>query len=166
MKPIEYRIIEENMKLLAHQSIHFTHIAYDEIKPVFGNQGKSLSRKDIQKEDELLVISGIASPEGFIKEVGKFSDKVTPLIFPDHHAFEKSDIRRIKNTLDKMKSSAKYILVTEKDAARLLDNPHIPEDWKTCMYYLPITIEFCLDKKFDDEIKKHITTFHKDNLLR
>ena len=166
MKPIEYRIIEENMKLLAHQSIHFTHIAYDEIKPVFGNQGKSLSRKDIQKEDELLVISGIASPEGFIKEVGKFSDKVTPLIFPDHHAFEKSDIRRIKNTFDKMKSSAKYILVTEKDAARLLDNPHIPEDWKTCMYYLPITIEFCLDKKFDDVIKKHITTFHKDNLLR
>lgn len=72
MKPIEYRIIEENMKLLAHQSIHFTHIAYDEIKPVFGNQGKPLSRKDIQKEDELLVISGIALPKGSSKKSESF----------------------------------------------------------------------------------------------
>lgn len=165
MKPIEYRIIEENMKLLAHQSVHFTHIIYDEIQPVFGNLAKPLDRKDICKEDELLVISGIASPNGFIKEAGKLA-KVTPLIFPDHHAFDKTDIRRIKATFDKITSSGKYILTTEKDAARLRDNPHIPEEWKTCMYYLPITIEFCLDKKFDDEIKKHITTFHKDNLLR
>lgn len=166
MKPIEYRIIEENMKLLAHQSIHFTHIAYDELKPVFSGQAKPLSCKDIRKEDELLALAGIAAPDGFIKEVRKFSDKVTPLIFPDHHAFEKSDIRRIKSTFDKMTSTNKYILTTEKDAARLLDNPHIPEEWKTRMYYLPITIEFCLDKNFDDEIIKHITTFHKDNLLR
>lgn len=166
MKPIEYRIIEENMKLLAHQSVHFTHIIYDEIQPIFGTRAKPLSRKDIREEDELLVISGIASPDGFIKEVGKLANKVTPLIFPDHHAFDKSDIRRIKAAFDKITSSEKYILTTEKDAARLRDNPHIPEEWKACMYYLPITIEFCLDKKFDDEIKKHITTFHKDNLLR
>ena len=166
MKPIEYRIIEENMKLLAHQSIHFTHIAYADIRPVFTTHAKTLSRYEIRKEDELLVLSGIASPDGFIKEARKLSDKVTPLIFPDHHAFEKSDIRHIKNVFDKMSSTGRYILVTEKDAARLIDNPYIPEEWKTCMYYLPITIEFCLDKKFDDEIKKHITTFHKDKLLR
>lgn len=166
MKPIEYRIIEENMKLLAHQSIHFTHIAYDELKPVFEKKAKPLHRKEIRKNDELLVLSGIASPDGFIKEVRKFSDKVIPLIFPDHHAFDKSDIRHIKSVFDKMTSINKFILATEKDAARLLDNPHIPEEWKARMYYLPISIEFCLDKKFDDEIKKHITTFHKDNLLR
>lgn len=166
MKPIEYRIIEENMKLLAHQSIHFTHISYDELKPVFAGQAKPLSCKNIRKEDELLALAGIAAPDGFIKKVRKFSDKVTPLIFPDHHAFDKSDIRRIKSTFDKMRSANKYILTTEKDAARLLDNPHIPQEWKTRMYYLPITIEFCLDKNFDDEIRKHITTFHKDNLLR
>lgn len=166
MKPIEYRIIEENMKLLAHQSIHFTHIAYDELKPVFAGQAKAIRRKEIRKDDELLALAGIATPDGFIKEVRKFSDKVTPLIFPDHHAFDKSDIRRIKNVFDKIGSANKYILTTEKDAARLQDNPNIPEAWKARMYYLPITIEFCLDKNFDDEIRKHITTFHKDNLLR
>lgn len=166
MKPIEYRIIEENMKLLAHQSIHFTHISYDELKPVFAGQTKTFNRKNISKEDELLALVGIASPDAFIKEIRKFSEKVTPLIFPDHHTFDKSDIRRIKSTFDKITSANKYILTTEKDAARLLVNPHIPEEWKARMYYLPITIEFCLDKNFDDEIKKHITTFHKDNLLR
>lgn len=166
MKPIEYRIIEENMKLLAHQSIHFTHIAYGEIEPVFASQAKPLMRQEIRKEDELLVLSGIASPGSFIKEAEKLSDKVTPLVFPDHHDFGKADIKRIKSTFDQMKPSGKRILTTEKDAARLLDNPHIPEEWKTCMYYLPITIEFCLEKSFDDEIKKHITTFYRDNILR
>lgn len=166
MKPIEYRIIEENMKLLAHQSVHFTHIAYGDIEPVFEGHAKPLSRNEVKKEDKLLVLSGIASPDSFIKEAGKLSDKVTPLLFPDHHAFDKADIRRIKNVFDKMGSTGKYILTTEKDAARLIDNPHVPAEWKACLYYLPITIEFCLDKNFDDEIRKHITTFHKDNLLR
>lgn len=166
MKPIEYRIIEENMKLLAHQSIHFTHIAYGEIEPVFPSLAPPLIRKEIRKKDELLALSGIASPVGFIKEVEKLSDKVIPLVFPDHHDFSKSDIKRIKSTFDHISPSGKRILTTEKDAARLLDNPYIPEEWKTCMYYLPITIKFCLEKNFDDEIRKHITTFKKDNILR
>lgn len=166
MKPIEYRIIEENMRLLAHQSVHFTQIAYGEIEPVFASSAKPLMRKDIQKEDDILVLSGIASPDGFIKETKKLSNKVTPLIFPDHHAFNKSDIRQIKSLFNNMPSSRKRILTTEKDASRLLDNPHIPEEWKKCMYYLPITIEFCQDKNFDNEIKKHITAFDKDNFLR
>ncbi|MCD8269407.1 MAG: tetraacyldisaccharide 4'-kinase [Parabacteroides sp.] len=166
MKPIEYRIIEENMKLLAHQSIHFTHIAYGEIEPVFASKAKPLSRNNIQKEDDLLALSGITSPNGFIKEARKLSNKVVPLTFPDHHAFNKSDIRRIKNIFDNMASSGKRILTTEKDASRLFDNPHIPEEWKMCMYYLPITIEFCLDKNFDDEICKHVIAFNKDKFLR
>lgn len=166
MKPIEYRIIEENMKLLAHQSIHFTHITYGEIEPVFASQAKPLTRKDIRQGEELLVLSGIASPGSFIKEASKLSEKVTPLIFPDHHNFGKSDIRRIKSAFESMSSSDKYILTTEKDAARLSDNPYIPEEWKAYMYYLPITIEFCLEKRFDDEIRKHITTFQRDHILR
>lgn len=90
MKPIEYRIIEENMKLLAHQSIHFTHIAYGEIEPVFASQAKPLMRQEIRKEDELLVLSGIASPGSFIKEAEKLSDKVTPLCLPGSSRFWKS----------------------------------------------------------------------------
>lgn len=166
MKPIEYRIIEENLKLLAHQSVHFTHIAYGEIEPVFASQAKPITRKDIRKDDDLLVLTGIASPRGFIEKADELSEKVTPLIFPDHHDFGKSDIRRIKNIFDQMRSPGKRILTTEKDAVRLLDNPHIPEEWKTCIYYLPITIEFCLEKSFDNEIRKYITTFQRDHILR
>lgn len=169
LKPIEFRIIEENMKLLAHQQLFFTQITYGDIVPVFPNEVVSPRQlQDIKKEDEILLLAGIASPIHFIKEVEKYSDKVTSLTFPDHHAFRKQDIRKIKGVFDKMVSLEKRILVTEKDAARLQNNPLIPTEWKQYLYYLPITIDFCIDKgkQFEEMVKKHIVTVQQNKILR
>ena len=38
MKPIDFRVIEENMKLRAHQLLFFTSIVYGEVKPVFPSE--------------------------------------------------------------------------------------------------------------------------------
>lgn len=169
MKPIEFRIIEENMKLLAHQQLFFTQIAYTDIVPVFPEEVTSLRLLcDIKKNDDILLLAGIASPVHFIKEVEKYSDKVVSLLFPDHHAFRKQDIRKIKGIFDKMDSPKKLILVTEKDAARLQNNPLVPSEWKQVLYYLPITIDFCTDKRqqFEEMIKKHIVTVQRNSILR
>lgn len=166
MKPIEFRIIEENMKLQAHQSLHFTHIIYEEIQPVFPGSAKQRTKNKIKKEDEILLISGIASPVRFIQEAEKYSDHVTIMNFPDHHAFTKSDFGRMKEIYDRMASVDKLILVTEKDAARLKDHPHLPEEWKKCLYYLPIIIDFCTDRNFDERINKHIITVQRNNISR
>lgn len=92
---------------------------------------------------------------------------MTPLVFPDHHAFGRGDIRRIGRVFESLSPESRYIIVTEKDAARLVDNPHVPEGWKACMYSLPITTVFFPDGgSFDEEIKNHITTFHKDNVSK
>ncbi len=165
MKPIDFRIIEENMKLRAHQLLFFTSIVYDEIKPVFPSMAQSLRRKDIGKEEDILLISGIASPSPFIREAKKYSKKVLPVIFPDHHTFIKSDFKKLDETYEMMTSPGKLILTTEKDAARLKDNPLVPESWKKSLYYLPITIKFHNGQSFDETIKKHIIAVQKKSIL-
>ncbi|MEG1544824.1 MAG: tetraacyldisaccharide 4'-kinase [Tannerellaceae bacterium] len=168
LKPIDFRIIEENMKLLAHQQLFFTRIVYGELTPVFSSTTPVRKLNDLRKEDELLLVAGIASPVHFIEEARKYSDKVTPLVFSDHHTFSKHDIKRIKAVFDKMTSPNKIILVTEKDAARLLVNHYLPEEWKRVLYYLPITVSFCNDKSqtFESMIKKHIVTVQRNSILR
>ena len=166
MKPIDFRIIEENMKLRAHQLLFFTSIVYGKVKPVFPSKACFLNHKNIGKEDDILLISGIAAPAPFIREAEKYSNKVVPMVFPDHHMFSKSDFKKLEAVFEKMTSSGKLILVTEKDAARLKNNPLVPESWKNFLYYLPIVIRFCNGQSFDETIKKHIITFSKNNILQ
>lgn len=168
LKPIEFRIIEEDMHLQAHQELFFTRIVYEDICPVFAGQAPRRSLREVGEEEDILVVSGIAAPQLFISEVEKYSRKVVPLIFPDHHRFGKPDFRKMKSVFDEMKSAGKFILVTEKDAARLVGHPLLPEEWKKRLYYLPIGIDFCLDRKpaFDQFIHKHIVTIQRNKLVR
>lgn len=161
--PAERRAIEAGMHLQPHQKVFFSRMAYDELKPVFPRYAGGVSREDIRKwESEIIALAGIASPESFVSEVRKLSERVTPFVFPDHYAFSGGDIRRIGRVFEKMHPASRYIIVTEKDAARLADNPHVPEGWKARMYSLPITaVFFPCERSFDDEIKNHITTFQK-----
>lgn len=165
LKPIDSRIIEENMKLRAHQALHFTRIVYGEIEPVFMQGSPKLTKDKIRKEDAILLLSGIASPAPFIKEAEKYSDQITVVDFPDHHSFTKVDFKRLQDIFVQMPANRKWILTTEKDAARLKNNPFVPKDWKKFLFYLPITIDFCIDRGFDESIKKHITTVIKNNNL-
>ena len=147
MKPIDFRVIEENMKLRAHQLLFFTSIVYGEVKPVFPSEARFLNHKNIGKEDDILLISGIAVPT-------------------DHHTFSKSDFKKLDVIFEKMTSPGKLILVTEKDAARLKNSPLVPESWKKYLYYLPIVIRFYNEQGFNETIKKHIITFPKNNILQ
>ncbi|MDH6534590.1 tetraacyldisaccharide 4'-kinase [Parabacteroides sp. 52] len=157
LKPIEYRIIEDDLKLFAHQELFFTRVIYDDLKPVFPEASPRVLR-DIRRNDDVLVISGIASSAPFVEEISRYSKKVTAINYPDHHSFEKQDIQKLRSLFDKMTSTEKLIIVTEKDAARLLNNPYMPEEWKPVLYALPITVTFCGKREtlFDQIILKHI----------
>jgi tetraacyldisaccharide 4'-kinase len=169
LHPIDFRIIADEMKLLPYQHLYFTHIAYGKIEPLFPADTDTPAAGNYPNADnEVLLLSGIASPALFIKEAAKRFKKVVPLIFPDHHAFDKQDIRRIKETFARLDSPDKFILVTEKDAARLLHNPLVPDEWKRVIYYLPITINFCKETtpSFADCIRNHIITFQQSASLK
>ncbi|WP_080905407.1 tetraacyldisaccharide 4'-kinase [Parabacteroides sp. Marseille-P3160] len=161
LKPIEYRIIEKNMALFAHQQLFFSRIAYKKLQPVFPDECVPRKQAAIQKEESVLLVSGIANPLPLVAEVKKRARKVKVMNFADHHSFDKRDIEKIIQAYDAMGSSNKILLVTEKDAARLKENKYLPEKYRRVLYYLPITIDFHLDRTsdFDMAILRHVQSF-------
>jgi tetraacyldisaccharide 4'-kinase len=167
LKPIDYRIITDEMGLAAHQELYFTYITYGELTPLFPAVAPP-GRRSIKEGDNVLLLSGIAVPERFTEEVKRYTGKVVPMVYPDHHNFTEQDIRKINEAFNRMDPVDKYILTTEKDAARLLKNPEIPEEWKAALYYLPITVNFRTENHlpFDDLVLNHIVTVRRNNVLR
>lgn len=141
MTEAEYGAIEERLHARSHQSVFFSHIVYGGIEPVCPEAARPLSREMIGRDEDILLISGIASPKLFIEEAKKYSKNIHAVVFPDHHAFDKSDLRKLDAIYTGMSSPGKFILATEKDAVRLKGNPLVPESWKSVLYYLPITID-------------------------
>jgi tetraacyldisaccharide 4'-kinase len=164
LRPIDYRIIESEMKLFSHQQLFFTKVVYENIRLVFPSE--SGIRTDAAG-NEILLIAGIASPAPFVKEVEQRFGRTTTMLFPDHHWFDKHDITMINEAFARLNSPDKFILTTEKDAVRLLRNPLVPQEWRYALYYLPIRIEFSNESssRFDDMVKNHIITFQRNNIL-
>jgi tetraacyldisaccharide 4'-kinase len=168
LRPIDFRIIADEMKLLPYQHLYFTRIVYGKTAPVFPDRTEHATAGNyLNADNEVLLLAGIASPTLFIEEAERRFKKVCPMLFPDHHAFNKQDIRKIKDMFNRLDSPDKFILVTEKDAARLRHNSFFPDEWKRVTYYLPITVDFCTETtlSFDDCIKNHIITFQRSNIF-
>lgn len=167
LKPIDFRIIQDEMKLIPHQHLFFSHIIYGELKPIFPIEVDLLTRTLITKDDSILLIAGIASATLFIDDIKKQAKSVSTLLFPDHHAFDKQDIQKIEEAFMKIQSPDKYILMTEKDAVRINKNPWILDQWKNVFFYLPIRIGFSgkSANRLDSVIEDHITSFKRNYIL-
>ncbi|MDR0537863.1 MAG: tetraacyldisaccharide 4'-kinase [Tannerellaceae bacterium] len=167
LRPIDYRIIEQEMNVLGHQQLFFTRIVYEPVKPVFPILSGMSANLNVS-DNEVLVLTGVASPSPFIREAERRFGRVTTMTYPDHHNFGKQDITRINEVFARLNSPDKFILTTEKDAVRLLNNPFVPQAWKDILYYLPIRIDFCTETstRFNDWVKNHIITFQRNNILR
>ncbi len=165
LKPIEYRIVESRMGLRPHHALFVTRVRYGDLRPVFP-EGQPRVKRDIRKNDDVLVFSGIAHPESFEAEIRHYSGKVQTMSFPDHHDFTQDDILKIDQAFNQMSSQERLLIVTEKDAARLYANPYIPAAWKTRLYALPIEIEFHGKKEpqFNELIIKHIAAIQQNGV--
>lgn len=139
----DYATIRNEIGPTHYQRMFFTGIVYDELTPVFGNTSMQKHPLEIiKKGHEIVLVSGIANPAPLIEEIERRAGKVVVMNFPDHYLFKDKDIEQIKNEFDKLTSPEKMIIVTEKDAVRLINNEAINEEWKPYFYYLPITIDF------------------------
>lgn len=158
LQPIEYRIISHDINTFPYQSLFFTSFNYEELKPVFGERDKTLGLEYL-KNKNILLVTGIASPKMILEKLSEYTDKVETMIYPDHHTFKAKDIRNINSKFQSIQSEDKIILVTEKDAARLLLRNDIDEELKSSFYYLPIEIIFSDEeskKQFKEKIYKHV----------
>jgi len=158
IKPINLRIIEKNMSLMASQSLYFSSVRYHNIEALFKKEAlKTCSLEDLDTDENILIIAGIANPQPLIDEVLLSCDNVKLCIYPDHHDFTQQDIEHIDSLFSAMPEKRR-ILCTEKDAMRLKTLSFLPKKWKPFLYYLPISMELMFDQRenFDSKILKHV----------
>ena len=155
LKPMEYRVITKAMKLYPYQQLFFSTLEYDAPKAVFeelATPGKLDSLESLEGKN-ILLLTGIASPEQLMHDLQELKSQITPLTFGDHHNFGKKDVANINETFASL-PEPKVILTTEKDATRLMATEGLSDEVKSNLYVLPMRIVILLDQ--EEEFNKKI----------
>ncbi|MGX9987431.1 tetraacyldisaccharide 4'-kinase [Soonwooa purpurea] len=130
-----------------YQKVFFSSIEYDEN---IISADKYMPVKNLDYYDVLL-ITGIANPTQIVKEVGKYSNKVTHLKYKDHHNFSDDDIKKIVSEYKKL-GEYKIILTTEKDYVRLKTFDYLRDK----IFFWPINVEIDNQEAFNQIINDYV----------
>ncbi len=167
LKPIDYRLLAKHLNLYPYQSLYFTGLHYDELKAVFPTENPTRVTVEQLRDTpgETLLVAGIASPGLFAEYISRFTPHTRLWSFGDHHEFTSRELRKIEKWIaTSVESGGRgHVIVTEKDAARLLDCPRVPSLLKSHLYYLPLRIHFMLEQEtaFNNQIKESVVRFRR-----
>ena len=183
LTPMDVRILGTKIGVLPYQSLYFTTMNYGPIEKLVPEVkltdsaeitdafieteaiatevpilGKLQSFEQIREQRiPILLLTGIATPEGLENHVRLFSPEVKAMHFADHHEFGKRDSRKISQEFEKIKASGGIILTTEKDATRIRNNPFM-NTLAPHIYYPTLEIHF-LDgqgRTFEQKITDYV----------
>lgn len=145
LTPIEKRVITNSLDMYPFQQLYYSRIGYGHPTTLAGsvvNQGFSEWLEERCAEHaSVLVVTGIASPRPFLKQIKKhFPDRCKILPFKDHNRYSDADLNKITKEFNTLPQGPKYIITTEKDAVKLSELS-LP-DWVENMYYVPIQVTF------------------------
>jgi tetraacyldisaccharide 4'-kinase len=162
MSAIDMRVIEHEVSPSMYHHVFFSSFVYDEPLPVFIRYADRLwlFKKIKQKRASVLLVTGIVSPQMILSHLRNYTDDIRHLQFRDHHEFTEKDITLIEKQFYEIPNQEKLILMTEKDAARLINNPIVPSSLKYHLYALPIRVkilnnnETALIKKITDYVEE------------
>ena len=177
MKPMEFRVITKAMKLYPYQRLFFSTHEYDAPKPVFPDLSNRESIESLGVIDSMgvlesldplsplagkniLLLTGIASPEQMVQDLTPVTPNISTLTFGDHHAFRPKDIRRINERFSAL-PDPKLIITTEKDATRLEAVEGLSDEVKSHLYTLPIHMTIMMGQQ--DDFNNHIIKYVRKN---
>lgn len=163
IKPIDFNIINKRLGLYPYQQLYFSSFRYGKLKAVFPALTPTAERdlSSLTLAEQVLLVTGIASPAPMTEEIKNFTPNVELLSFGDHHDFSQRDLLFIKERFEKLKGAQRIIITTEKDATRLLHHPAIDEELKAHIYALPVEIEILQNQQ--DNFNQHIIGYVRKN---
>lgn len=159
LRPMDFRVLSKAMNLYPYQKLYFSTLDYGELQPLYCGESRPIS--SIRPEDNILLLTGIASPAQMIVDLQPYTSNITPMTFADHHLFTARDIERLNNKFAEM-PSPKMIITTEKDNTRLFGLRGLSDEVRHNIYALPIKIKFMLGQE-DDFNEKIIGYVHKNS---
>ena len=164
LKPMEFRVLKRALNLYPYQELYFTTLRYNALKALFSNERISLN--SLPKNTNILLLTGIASPEQMMVDLQTVTKRITPLTFGDHHQFTAEDVERINSTFAAM-PRRKIIVTTEKDATRLEHVEGLSKETKSNIYALPIRIQFMLggEEEFNNKIISYVRKNSRNSIL-
>lgn len=156
MKPIDVNVVKKKLNLAKWQKVLFSTYRYRDLLPVF--TGETSYQPDLNwltARDTILVVTGIANPVPMVKYLKQYNAKVKVIHFSDHHDYKREDLAFISKTFDRLAGERKFIVTTEKDAVRMINNAYFPHALRKQVFYLPIEVEFV---QGDDDFISLLTT--------
>ncbi len=155
MKPVEHRVVQKALNLYPYQQLFFTTIEYEPLRPMYFGPERELG--SITKEENVLLLTGIALPEQIIYDMRPYFGNVAHVSFPDHHQFGSDDIRRINQAYRNM-PYPKIVVTTEKDSIRMIGMDGISDEIRHNIYILPIKVRFLMDQgeEFNNKILDYV----------
>ena len=164
LKPMDIRVIIKAMGLYPYQKLFFTTLEYDSLQPVFCGEPRPLD--SLGGNENILLLTGIASPKQMIYDLKAYSEAITPMTFPDHHQFTRKDIERINEAFAAM-PAPKMIITTEKDNARLFGMEGLSDEVRHSLYMLPVRVKFMLgqEEEFNNKIIGYVQKNSKNSIL-
>lgn len=157
MQPIDYRIKQNQINAFPYQKVFFTKFRYENLENIC-DRNKFIPIDNIRKEDNLILVSGIANPKPIIEKLLGYTSHIKEICFSDHHNFSKEDIEFIKKAFNECNSVNKFIITTEKDATRLSLYREELSDLLKYIYILPVKVKFLMnqEKIFNQIIKDYV----------
>lgn len=115
------------------------------------SEGVSLTPDDLRGK-KVCAFCGIARPESFKTILSKAgADLLSFIDFPDHHAYNRSDLDGLKNNFQSL--GADYWITTEKDAMRISSYP----DFLKMLFVLRVEMEIkSSEPSFEDFVVKRL----------
>jgi tetraacyldisaccharide 4'-kinase len=166
LSPIQRRLIVKEINKSPFQNLYFTSFIYKSPVAVFDNS-KKISQYVISGSEGcgIVLITGIANPKPLKEYLQKSYNEIIHLSFPDHHNFNDKDLLSITSAFNNLKSAARYLFTTEKDAVRLREFTNIAEPIRSAFFYIPVGIHFLNEDKdeFDNLIIDYVRKNHRNN---
>lgn len=127
--------IVNELSPLENQQVFFTSIQYGKPYHLF-NKGEAV----LSAETNVFLVCGIANPTPLKDYLSNNFQSYDMLRYADHHIFHSDDLREIKRQFEKISSSNKIILTTEKDGVRMKKFENELADFP--LYVIPIQHQF------------------------
>ncbi len=138
LSPITRKMILEDIKPLSHQSVFFSFIVYEKIRPLPGISPHSFR----PKINTIILLAGIANPYPLEYHLKNDCYDLITLKYPDHHHYTEKDILDVLETYNELMSQNKVIITTEKDAMRLQSKEILEFLEGYPVFYIPIRVKF------------------------
>lgn len=162
MTPFDMRVVSKNLELMPYQHLFFTKIISSEPSPLFPDFATTAPKAG----SKVIAMAGIASPSGFLSYLSKKYTLVNKHIFSDHYTFKLKDIEALQAEIDASPEDT-YIVMTEKDAVKLIASKRISDRLRAKMFYISISHQFVdgAQIEFERLLLQYVRENQKNNIV-